>query len=107
MSFKGLSSLIAFLNVATRAFDELKSQLVALLVVIGPVDETVLAHVDALGIGILLADLLEKKTEIKARALPGRVNDFVAKDLFRDCLRIPRRTERDEGIRVHVINMLA
>ena len=105
-SFKRLITLIALLDVAASALDQRKSQLVTFLVIVSPIDEPVLPHVDSFGVGMPFANILEKQAQIKARALPQCINHFVAKNLLRDFLRAPGSTNRNKVIRVHVIDML-
>ena len=70
-------------------FDELRGALnqverteIAFAVVVGPVDEAMLAHHDADGLGVLAANLLHFEAKLKSGAEPWCVNDFLAVDFL-------------------------
>ena len=57
--------------------------------------------------GFFLDDVLHRETQFKSRAHPGHVIHFIAEDLLRELLAAPARRDRDDRVRMHVIDMLA
>ena len=103
---EGLVSLVVLLDVAGGLLDQGQGQLVARLVVVGPVDEAVLPHDEALGIRVLLLGLLHEQAELETGPHPRNPDDLVAVDLAGQLLGALRRGDADGGIRMRVIDML-
>ena len=99
--------LVGFLDVRRSLFNEVEREIVAILLVISPVDQAVLAEHHALGLRILGGDLLQGEAELEARTQPRRPDNVLAVDFFGDLFGILRGTNRDGRIRVRVVHMLA
>ena len=98
-------ALVARLDVLGRLRDQRQRQVVAGLVVLGPVDQPVLAEHDASRIGVRRDHVLQRQAEFEAGTLPWRPDDRVAVDLARQPLGVARRGDADHRVGVHVIDM--
>ena len=103
---EGLVALVAFFDVAGGLVDELEGELVALLIVIGPVDQAVLTHDGTAGVGVVGAALFKGEAELEAGAHPGQPEQVVAEDLFHDLGSVGAGGDGDQGVRVGVIDEL-
>ncbi len=95
---EGALALVVLGEVARGFLDEIERELVALFVVVGPIDQAVLAHDDAFGLGIFAADFLELEAEVEAGALPGGPDHFVAVDFPGELGGILRRGDGDAAL---------
>ena len=66
-----------------------------------------LTHHDGLDRGILLLDLLHGEGELEAGAHPADILHLAAKDLLRQLLATAACGDRDDRVRMHVVDMLA
>ena len=89
------------------AFDEIERERVAGFVVIGPGNKAVLAHHDGADIGLLAGNFLHGEAEFKARAHPGDIGHFAVENFVGQLFAVGRSGDRDDGVRVHVVNMHA
>ena len=80
---------------------------VALLVVVGPRDEAVLAHHDGPDGRLRAADLLHRQAQLEARAHPGHVGHPAPEDLARQLLAAGARGDGDDRVGVHVVHVAA
>ena len=87
-------------------FDQGQRQVVAFLVVVGPVDEAVLAHDDAFGLRVFAADFLSCEAEVETGAQPGGPDHFVAVDLLRQLRGVLRGGDGDRRVGVRVVDVL-
>ena len=81
-------------------------QLVARLVVVGPVDEAVLPQDDPVDAGVLLDGARERQAEVEARPLPGQPGHLVAVDLAHEPLAVLRGRQGDHRVRMGVVDVL-
>ena len=78
---------------------------VTVLVIIGPVDEAVLAHHDAVQLRVLARDVLHGEAKFESRPHPWHVTYFLAVNLFRQRLAARRRGDGDDGIGMGVVHV--
>ena len=102
---EGLLSLVVLGDVLGGPVDQVEGKLVTLLLGVGPVDEAMLAHDDALGPRMLFADFLKLETEVEAGALPRSPDDVVTVDRLGEFLAVLGGSDGDRGVRMRVIDM--
>ena len=66
-----------------------------------------LAHHDGANARVSSNDLLHREAELEARAHPRHISHLTAEDFLRQLLATSARRDRDDRIRVHVIDVLA
>ena len=99
--------LVFLVDVLRGALDEVEGACVANFLVVVPRDEPVLAHHDGLGVLGFQRDLLHRQPEFKAGPHPLDVFHLAAENLLRQFLATLARRNRDDRVRVHVIDVLA
>ena len=99
----GLAFRLA-LEPVNRLVDHRDRRLVAFLGRVTPGEETMALENDALGVGILLAELLQPHAELETRPLPRQPADGVAEDLFCDRPGILGGGDRDDGVGMHMVD---
>ena len=99
-------SFVFRLDELAGLLDAIERVKVAVLFVFIPRDKTVLAHHDGLHIRVFLTDVLHGETELKTRAHPRHVAHFAAEDFLRELFAVLRSRDRDDRIRMHVIDIL-
>ena len=99
--------LVLGLDVFGSFFDEAEGAGVALLFIVMPRNEPVLAHHDGLQFGVFLGDLLHGQTELKAGAHPGNVGHRAPENLAGEFLTAPGGRDRNNRIGVHVIHVFS
>ena len=99
--------LVLAIDIGRRLLDHGQSQLVAGLVVVRPRNEAVLAHHDSFDVRLGAGNILHGEAELEARAHPLHVSHFTSKNLLGQRLAILGGSNRDNRIRVHVVDMLA
>ena len=87
--------------------DHGEGQFIAGLVFVGPRDEAVLAHHDGLDGRLLAGDVLHGEAEFEARAHPFHVSHLSGEDLLGEGFAVLGSGDRDDRVRVHVVDMLA
>src|SRR4029077_7401391 len=97
--------LVSGLDVFGSLLNKRERQVVAFLVVIGPVDQAVLPQDCTSRLRMLLPDVLQYQAQLEARSQPGRPDHFFTVDLFSQLLRVFRRRDRDGRVRVHVVHV--
>ncbi len=105
---RGVAALGLILGVDERGslLDAVERVGVAGLLVVVPRDEAVLAHHDRLHLRVGAADFLHREAEFEAGAHPLHVRHFAAEDFLREFLAVLRGRDRDDRVRVHVIDEL-
>ncbi len=88
-----------------RLVDDLERQQVAILGVVCPGEQAMAFEHDALGGRIGLHEGFEVEAELEAGTAPGQPADLRAEDFLRQFLRILRGRNRDDRVRMHVIDM--
>ena len=99
--------LVLGFDIGAGLLDHREGQLIAGLVVVGPGDETMLAHHDGLDGRLLAGDFLHGEAELEARAHPLHVGHLAGEDLLGQRFAVLRSGDRDDGVGVHVVDMLA
>ena len=99
--------LVLAIDVGRGLLNHGQSQLVAGLIVVRPRDEAVLAHHDGFDVRLGAGNILHGEAEFEARAHPLHVSHFTSEDLLSQRLAILGSGNRNNRIRVHVVNMLA
>ena len=87
--------------------DHGEGQFIAGLIVVGPGDEAVLAHHDGLHGWLLAGDVLHGEAELEAWAHPLHVGHLAGEDLLREGFAVLGSGDRDDRVRVHVVDVLA
>ena len=65
-----------------------------------------LAHHDGLHGGLLMGDILHGESELEARAHPLHVSHLAGEDLLREGFAVLGSGDRDDRVRVHVVDVL-
>src|SRR5262245_40572901 len=82
------------------AANEIERQLVTLAVVVGPVDQAMLAEDGTLGVWVLATHALERQAEVESRTLPVGPDHVVAVYLARQRRAVACRGQRDHRDRM-------
>ena len=105
LSAEGLIALVVLFNEDGGAFDERERQAVALFVVVGPVDETVLGHHQAPERRVSGRFVLHEEAKLEARSKPRNPAHIVSEDFIGELSAAPRRSDRDHRGRMHMIDV--
>ena len=92
-------------NVGGGFFDELQGEFVALASGFSPVDQTVLAHNEAVCLRVFLAGLLHGEAEFEAGAHPWDVNDLVTVNFLGDFNAVRTCGDGDGRVWMRVVHM--
>ena len=88
-----------------RLLNQIERGEVTVLVIIGPVDEAVLAHHDAAQLRVLARHVLHGQAKFESRPHPWHVTYFLAVNLFRQVLAARRRGNGDDGVGMGVVHV--
>jgi len=102
---KGFLSLVLLRNGGRRPTDQIQRQLIALFIVLVPVDQAVLSHDGALGLGMVRAEFFELQSKIEARPLPVGPNHLISIDLLTNLFSLGAGRHRDGRVRVGMIHV--
>src|SRR5262249_9065060 len=89
------------------AIDDLQSGFVTLFRSVTPGEEAVGLEDDTLGLRVFANKLLQCQPEGVSRAQPRQPADLLAIDLAGECVTVGRGGNRDDGVRVHVVDVSA
>jgi len=104
-SAEGFVSLVFFRNGCRRPADQLQGELVALLVVLVPVDQAVLTHDRPLGPGMVGTKFFQLQPQIKTGPLPIGPDHLVPVNFLTDLLPLGACRHRNRRVGMGVVEV--